>query len=121
MIVTQRWKCIAFFSYFNCILSYTKLLSVHLCWHISYSASVKSLTEKFSFLYLQMLFCISFEKHEVFIEMLTACSDNHLDVTDTKILEKDAIVFYNVVSFLNIINTVLERGFEARVHFINVD
>lgn len=69
-----------------------------------------------------MQFCISFAKHEAFLEMLTACSDNHLDVTDTKILDNDSIVFYNIEAFLNIINAVLERRFSgARVHFINGD
>lgn len=68
-----------------------------------------------------MLFSISFERHVDFVGMLDACSKNNLDVTDSVILEKSAIVCYNIEAFLYIINTVLELRLEARVHFVNVD
>lgn len=68
-----------------------------------------------------MLLTISFESHADFVQMHTACQLNNLEVMKTIILDKDSIVFYNLTSFIYIINAVLEKGMSARVHFINVD
>ncbi|KAJ8041305.1 hypothetical protein HOLleu_12090 [Holothuria leucospilota] len=68
-----------------------------------------------------MLFTVSFDDHVDFTNVLSVCSENNLDVTDTVILEKNAIVFFNIESFLYTINLILEKNIKARVHFVNVD
>lgn len=68
-----------------------------------------------------MLFSVTFNCPLDFIKVLSICSENNLDVTDTVILDKNAIVFCNAESFLYVVNLILEQKIAARVHFVNVD